>query len=277
VESNRDDRVVVAFGEEWSHFDQRALPQRDHVAIFEDYFAIFPWRNLPKDGGQGADVGCGSGRWAQLVTPRVRLLHCVDASREALEVAQTNLAGATNVRFHLASVNELPFADGVLDFAYSLGVLHHLPDTLAGIKSIASKLRGGAPFLVYLYYAFDDRPVWFKILWRLSDMGRRAISRMPFLARYLLTQVLAMLIYWPLSRVARWLDRRGQLPATWPLAYYRDKSFYVMRTDALDRFGTRLERRFTRRQIRDMLQAAGFGDIHFSEKPPFWCAVGIKQ
>ena len=31
-----------------------------------------------------------------------------------------------------------------------------------------------------------------------------------------------------------------------PLSFYRDCSFYVMRNDSLNRFGTRLERRFTR-------------------------------
>ena len=42
-----------------------------------------------------------------------------------------------------------------------------------------------------------------------------------------------------------------------PLSAYRERSFYVMRTDALDRFGTRLEQRFTREQIRSMMHEAG--------------------
>ena len=49
-----------------------------------------------------------------------------------------------------------------------------------------------------------------------------------------------------------------------------------MRTDALDRFGTRLEKRFRRQEIITMLQSAGFKDIRFSDTQPFWCAVGIK-
>ncbi len=47
-------------------------------------------------------------------------------------------------------------------------------------------------------------------------------------------------------------------------------------TDARDRFGTPLEQRFTRRQVGDMMQEAGLRDVHFSERAPFWCAVGFK-
>jgi hypothetical protein len=49
-----------------------------------------------------------------------------------------------------------------------------------------------------------------------------------------------------------------------------------MRTDALDRFGTRLEQRFTRTEIRGIMEAAGLVDIRFSDAPPFWCAVGRR-
>jgi len=61
-----------------------------------------------------------------------------------------------------------------------------------------------------------------------------------------------------------------------PLAYYRHRSFYTMRTAALDRFGTRLEQRFTRLEIEKMMREAGLTDITFSEEPPFWCAVGFR-
>jgi hypothetical protein len=62
-----------------------------------------------------------------------------------------------------------------------------------------------------------------------------------------------------------------------PLSFYRTKSFYTMRTDALDRFGTSLEQRFTANQVRAMMVRAGLGDIKFSDRDPFWCAVGYRQ
>ena len=274
--TNLDRETVEGFGREWSAFDQTGLSDAERLAMFGDYFRIFPWAMLP-EGAVGADIGCGSGRWALLVAPRVGLLHCVDASEEALAVSRSNLAAMHNVRFHHASVDALPFPDGSLDFGYSLGVLHHVPDTAAAIGSVAVKLKSGAPFLVYLYYAFDNRPAWYRSLWRVSDWLRLTIARSPFPIRYALSQVMAALVYWPLARLALGLERIRQLPANWPLAYYRDKAFYVMRTDALDRFGTRLERRFTRAQITAMLEASGLTDICFSDEPPYWCAAAIRR
>jgi len=50
-----------------------------------------------------------------------------------------------------------------------------------------------------------------------------------------------------------------------------------MRTDALDRFGTRLEQRFTQQQINSMMKHAGLENILFSSEVPFWCAVGYRK
>jgi hypothetical protein len=62
-----------------------------------------------------------------------------------------------------------------------------------------------------------------------------------------------------------------------PLAYYAGgRSFYTMRTDAYDRFATRLEQRFMRAEIAAMLAHAGLRDARFSERAPFWCAVGFR-
>jgi hypothetical protein len=61
-----------------------------------------------------------------------------------------------------------------------------------------------------------------------------------------------------------------------PLSFYRDRSFYTMRTDAFDRFSTRLEQRFTAAEIRSMMEAAGLVDVVLSDGPPYWCAVGRR-
>jgi len=54
------------------------------------------------------------------------------------------------------------------------------------------------------------------------------------------------------------------------------KSFYSMRTDARDRFGTPLERRFSRQQIVEMMEGAGLVNVCFSDAAPHWCVVGKK-
>ena len=274
---NADEATVDGFGREWSAFRQTDddLPDDERRAIFDGYFAIFPWDALPRE-AVGADIGCGSGRWAAVVAPRVGTLHLIDASPAALDVARTNLAAQDNAAFHHASAAALPFADGTLDFAYSLGVLHHMPDVAGAITHIVTKLKPGAPFLVYLYYALDNRPAWFRLLWQVSDTGRLGLSRMPHGVRMVASQIIAATIYWPLARIAAALDKFGALPASWPLAFYRRHSFYVMRTDAFDRFCTALEQRFTREQVRAMMQEAGLEAVRFSQHEPYWVAVGTK-
>ncbi len=221
-------------------------------------------------------MGCGTGRWARFVAPRVAHLHCIDPSA-ALGVAERLLADQVNVTFHTASVDDEILPANSQDFGYSLGVLHHIPDTAMGISSCVAMLKPGAPFLVYLYYAFDNRSAAFKLAWRVSDWLRRGICHLPAWLKHLVTDALALGIYFPLTRFSLLVERLGYDVTNIPLSYYRKHSLYTMRTDARDRFGTPLERRFTRNQIRLMMEAAGLRDIQFSEGAPYWCAVGFKN
>lgn len=273
---NVDFDTVDGFGDEWTRFDYRDPTGADVARTFDEYFAVFPWSRLP-EAAVGFDAGCGTGRWARFVAERVARLHCVDASERALRVARRNLAGVGDVRFHTATVAEMPFPDSSMDFGYSLGVLHHMPDTSAAIASCVRKLKPGAPLLLYLYYAFDNRPSWFRSIWRASDGVRRVVSRMPPSLRYAASQVLAASVYWPLARSARGLERLGLDVEGLPLSAYRDRSFYMMRNDALDRFGTRLEQRFSQAQMRSMMESAGLTGVTFHEGVPYWCAVGFKD
>ena len=276
MNSNLDTKTVEGFGEEWSRFDQVEMHDGEASEQFDRYFKIFPWENLPVD-AVGFDLGCGSGRWAKLAAARVEKLHCIDASDAALSVARRNLAGCSNVVFHHNSVDSIPLEDGSMDFGYSLGVLHHIPDTAGGIRACVEKLKPGAPFLVYLYYAFDNRPAWFRMVWRISELGRRTIASLPFGVKKIITDLIAAFIYFPLAVFARVLEIAGINVESIPLSTYRRHSFYTMRTDSLDRFGTRLEHRFTKNQIAEMMTAAGLGEIVFNDEVPFWCAMGFRK
>jgi SAM-dependent methyltransferase len=272
---NVDTKVVEGFGREWAAFDQISLDEAEHDDLFGSYFGIFPFDELPEN-AEGFDLGCGSGRWAAKVAPRVGLLHCVDPAAEALEVARRRLAGMPNVRFHLATSDAIPLSDDSQDFGYSLGVLHHIPDTEAAMLDCVRKLKPGAPFLVYLYYRFDNKPRWFSALWRATDLVRGGIARLPFGLRKLTSDVIAATVYWPLARSAGIAERIGVDVSNVPLSPYRRLSFYTMRTDALDRFGTRLEQRFTRGEIAAMMTRCGLKDVRFHDGVPYWVACGIK-
>lgn len=273
---NVDARTVRGFGEEWAAYDQSKLTGAGYEEAFSAYFGIFPFAELPKD-AEGFDLGCGSGRWALEVAPRVGLLHCIDPADSALNVARRRLSSLSNVRFHHASSDTIPLPDDSQDFGYSLGVLHHIPDTAKALADAVRKLKSGAPFLLYIYYAMENRPSWYRLLWRLSEGARSVIARSPFPLRKAMTSMIAGAVYWPLARSAALGERVGLDVTHFPLTIYRNQSFYTMRTDALDRFGTRLEQRFTRDEIKDMMEAAGLTGVRFSEKMPFWVALGRRE
>lgn len=275
---NKDPKTVAGFGDEWERFDQSELDEQEHRQLFEKYFSIFPWQLLPAD-AQGFDMGCGSGRWAKLAAPRVGTLHCIDPS-SAIHVARRNLAAQSNCVLHHAGVDDKVLQEDSMDFGYSLGVLHHVPDTGQGIRDCVRMLKPGSPFLLYLYYALDNRSFVYRALWKTSDVLRRVISSLPHGVRYVVCQLIATFVYWPLARFAalmEWLGMGQHKASALPLGFYRHLSFYTMRTDALDRFGTPLEQRFTRQQIQTMMESAGLTDIRFSQDTPYWCAVGFRS
>lgn len=272
---NIDGQTVDGFGDEWERFDQSDLPAHEQKELFDSYFSVFPWHLISGE-SEGFDVGCGSGRWAKLVAPQVGRLHCIDPS-SALDVARRNLKEYKNCQFHNVSVDAMPIKEGSMDFGYSLGVLHHIPDTQAGIKACVEKLKPGAPFLVYLYYSFDNRPGWFRLIWNLSNILRRVISRLPHGLRFFFSQILAVVIYLPMAKFSQLIEKIGVDVENFPLSGYRHRSFYTIRTDALDRFGTRLEKRFSRQQIRVMMEQVGLEKVDFSDSMPFWCAVGYRR
>ncbi len=273
--TNADKNVLKGFTEEWTHFDQTSFRDEEFDKTFESYFGIFPWSSLPEK-AVGFDLGCGSGRWARGVAPRVERIHCIDTNDQILDVARRNLEEFSNAEFHRATVDSIPLPDASMDFGYCLGVLHHVPDTQAGLNAAVAKLKPGAPFLLYLYYAFDNRAAWFVAIWRMSELLRYSLSRSPFAIRLLGSQFMATLVYLPLAKIALVLEKTGMNVDSLPLSAYRKNSFYTMRTDALDRFGTRLEKRFTRVEIQQMMEKAGLENISFSESVPFWCAVGTR-
>jgi hypothetical protein len=181
-----------------------------------------------------------------------------------------------NINLYKTSIKYSNLKKSSQDFGYCLGVLHHLPDTYDGIKSCVELLKRGAPFLVYIYYNFENRPFWFRIIWRMTDFIRKIIIRYPRRIKNFVTDLIAFFVYFPISRFCSFIEKFGIDVNSIPLAYYRNRSYYTMRTDSRDRFGTPLERRFSQIEIENMLINAGLENISFSETAPFWCAVGIK-
>ena len=275
MNKNIDQDVVNDFGKEWDQYDQSKLNLKLDEA-YSQYFNLLPEKYL-NSSAIGFDAGCGSGRWAKFVAPKVKYLYCFDPSQKALNVAQRNLSNFNNCFFECKSINEFSVLDESMDFGYCLGVLHHLPNTLSALSHCVSKLKKGAPFLLYIYYKFDNKPLWFKFIWRCVDINRKLICRFPFKLKLLITRLIAILVYFPLARLSFFLELLGMNVSNIPLSDYRKKTFYFMCTDALDRFGTKLEKRFTKSEISSMMIKSGLSEIEFSNSTPFWVAIGYKK
>ena len=261
---NIDEKTVKSFGDEWNRFDQSALSQSEKSTMFNKYFHIFPWEKISLN-SVGFDMGCGTGRWAQFVTSKVKILNCVEPS-DAIYVAKKNLINNKNVKFLKETTENCSLTLGSQDFGYCLGVLHHIPNTQQALNDCTKLLKSGAPILLYLYYNFENKPVWFKALWQVSDYIRKFISVSPKPIKQSLVALIALLVYFPFSRLAYVLEKIGLNVENIPLADYRKKPFYQCKNDALDRFGTRLEQRFSKSQITEMLTKSGCKGVMFSPK-----------
>tara|TARA_B100000131_G_scaffold317310_1_gene359082 strand:+ start:280 stop:1122 length:843 start_codon:yes stop_codon:yes gene_type:complete len=272
---NTDEWVVTNFGKEWRDFSNERLDESELFEMFQSYMSIFPWASLPEK-SVGFDAGCGSGRWAKYVAPKVETLHCVDASPEAIEVARGLLSEHDNVIFHSESVNEFCVEENSCDFGYSLGVLHCVPDTQSALNACASKLKTGAPFLAYLYYDISQSSLYMRILFSIVSTVRKIVSKLPHKVKKVITDLIALFVYFPLARFARLVDFFGLEASKMPLFQYRNRSFYVMRNDSLDRFGTSIEKRFSKEQVYSLFENASLRDTYISPEPPWWVVLAWK-
>ena len=90
--------------------------------------------------------------------------------------------------------------------------------------------------------------------------------------------MLAVTTYMPVIGAGRLLRSLGMKKAAagLPLAEYQDRSFFVIRNDAMDRYGTTFDQRFSKEEVIDMMKKSGLTDIIVSPISPFYHAVGRK-
>lgn len=271
---NADKEVIDSFGEEWSKFS--AFNTEDLNKLGNEYFDILPPALLNKQASV-LDVGCGTGRWSKILVDKVGGITLVDPSK-AILVADKLLERNDNIRLAKAYANELPFNDNEFDFVMSIGVLHHIPDTLSAMKECVKKVKPGGYFYTYLYYNLDNRGILFRFFFGISNLMRLCVSKLPARIKRFMCDVLAVTVYMPFVLLSRLLFSMGLKKAAdkIPLSSYKDKSFHIIRNDSLDRFGTKLEQRFSKKEIQAMMENAGLKDIIFSPNMPYWHAIGVK-
>lgn len=269
-------KTVSSFGEEWNAFhgfDEEELKRTGDL-----YFDIVN-NEMLNENSTVIDIGCGSGRFIKYLGGRFKKMVGIDPSK-AIYAADELVGKDDRVELAMASTDNIPFPDGHFDFGYSLGVLHHIPNTQKALTDSVNKIKKNGYFLLYLYYSLDNRPFYFKALFWLSNLLRRGVSKLHTGPKKFVCDVLACLLYMPFVLCCRFLRLIGvpeRIRKYVPLQVYEKQSFYIIRNDSLDRFGTPLEQRFSRKQMKEMMETAGLEDLVFSEKAPYWHAVGRKR
>ena len=272
-DENVDQGVIDSFGHEWATFDYGETDTSEALdAQFGVYCTPIDLNQFDPKKSIAGDFGAGSGRWSSRLIPYFSLIYALEPSDGASRVLKNKFASESKIVVLQETVgaNSIPLAS--LDLAMSLGVLHHIPDTSLAIKDVSSRIKPGGIFLCYLYYNLENKPTFYRLIFKGVNSLRHVISVLPQRIKQLVTSSIAALIYWPLARFSKVLRMFGMNTSNIPLHHYADMPFVMLANDALDRFGTSLEQRFSKDEITEMLSVADFdiSTLKFSEIEPFW-------
>jgi SAM-dependent methyltransferase len=253
--------IQFTFGEEWRTYGS-ILPE--HRKEFDGYFDLVDLASLSQ--ARVCDLGCGMGRWSSFAKDHCKEIILVDFS-DAVFMARKNLSQASNALFFKGDLKRLPFRDNFADFLFCLGVLHHLPTPC--LEEVRQLKRAAPRLLMFLYYALDNRPLYFRVLLKGVTGLRLAVSRIRHPGfRKVFSWAGTWLVYLPLVKLGELFQLFGR--GRWvPLyEYYHDKSLRRIEQDVYDRFFTRIEQRVTRRQILSLTDT--FRRVTVSERFPYW-------
>ena len=147
------DAYAESFGDEWHRFRTVQIDSLNGTTQSEDGFRLKT--GLSPDDVRGRlvlDAGVGAGRYAEVMARWGAEVVGVDLTR-AVDAAALNLRAYSSAHLVQADIFALPFRDETFDVAYSIGVLHHTPDTAAAFRRVAALVKKGGQLAVYVYQA----------------------------------------------------------------------------------------------------------------------------
>jgi len=277
---NIDSQVISDFGDEWTTYNyEKSDLSRELKLQFEMYSSLVNFQEFNPLESVAADFGAGTGRWAEFVLDNFKKIYLVEPSQGAFAVLEKKFKSKSHISLENSTISESLIPNNSLDFAMSLGVLHHISNTEQAIKDINSKLKSQGLFLGYLYYKVENKPFVYRIIFSIANFFRKRISNLPFKKKRRICNLIALFVYLPFARLNKALKILKIDTSNIPLHQYANLNFYMMKNDALDRFGTKLEKRFNQVEIKKLLSDAGFdsNSIIFSESEPFWTFVARKS
>jgi SAM-dependent methyltransferase len=260
-------RTQESFGFEWNEFSDWTA---SGTSNFADYFSGVDLQALAA--ATVLDAGCGMGRHARQLAPRVKRLLAVDFS-SAIDAASRNLAGCDNVQCVQADLRSLPLGDQVFDFVYSLGVLHHLVDTPGVLRGLVQRVRPGGRVRIYLYWKRHGAA---GVFLGCATALRTVTTRMPLRSLKVFAWLVSVALAAGVVLPYRVLARAGAPPrSTWPLSVYTKYPFAVLFNDQFDRLSAPLEKRYDAAEVCGLLESAGLTDVRVFARYG-WIGEGVR-
>ena len=154
------DNYASSFGMQWNRFPRTQLDSHTGLSITRDrFFAQSGWNAGDLSGKRVLDVGCGSGRFAEIALSAGARLVAIDYSA-AVDATRANVGDGPNIDVLQADIFRLPFKPESFDFIYCFGVLQHTPDPARAFRSLLPPLRRGGRIAVDVYPKTWMSPLW---------------------------------------------------------------------------------------------------------------------
>jgi len=249
-----------SFGYEWKYYSTTQLDSRRDYGSEKDFAQKTGLKPEDLKGKLVLDVGCGTGRFAEVATRWGARVIGIDLSM-ASEVAAKNLAERDFLAFQ-ADVFALPFAPETFDCIYSVGVLHHTPSCEQAFKVLPQLLKPGGSIAVWLYSGYNK---WY----RFSDMYRKVTHRMPVRTLHRTLQVAVPFFYY-LDRGLTKLPFLGKPAAglvhhVFPVRRHPDRETRLL--DTLDWYSPKYQSKHTYEQVFRWFEACGLTELSVAEIP----------
>ncbi|HYS04833.1 MAG TPA: methyltransferase domain-containing protein [Candidatus Dormibacteraeota bacterium] len=144
-------RTAAAFGWEWRTFSR---VDDHHEQQFLDWIA--PAGRNTFRGQVVLEGGCGKGRHTRLASRYgAAAIIGVDLS-DAVDTAFDNTRDEPTAHIVQADLLSLPLRPASCDYAFSVGVLHHLSNPSAGFRALSGAVRPGGAVSIWVYGAENN-------------------------------------------------------------------------------------------------------------------------
>lgn len=136
-------------------YQWRNLPSMELECTSERIAELLDYTGLDRrffDGKHCLDAGCGTGRWTWAMMQMGAKVDSFDISKEAIAKCRE-----INPHAYVSDITNLQPAEGY-DFVLCWGVLHHLPNPVAGFQKVASQVRVGGLLHIMVYHKDTQKP-----------------------------------------------------------------------------------------------------------------------